>query len=89
MVGDGREWLATQPLPETARQQITVAVAIVDALEREIAPLDRELRFYARRQTGCQALIEGECHKVCVRQERMEPHAFNTTEEHPIRASLL
>ncbi len=58
MVGDGREWLAAQPLPETARQQITVAVAIVDALECEIAPLDRELRFYARRQTGCKALIE-------------------------------
>ena len=29
-----------------------------------------------------------ECHKVCVRQERMEPHAFNTTED-PIPASLL
>jgi hypothetical protein len=22
-----------------------------------------------------------ECHKVCVRRERMEPHAFDTTEE--------
>jgi hypothetical protein len=30
-----------------------------------------------------------ECHKVCVRQERMEPHAFNTTEEDLISASLL
>jgi transposase len=29
-----------------------------------------------------------ECHKVCVRQERMEPHAFNTREEDLIRASL-
>ena len=58
MVGDGREWLAAQPLPETARQQITVAVAIIDALEREIAPVTRELRSYARRQTGCKALIE-------------------------------
>ena len=32
--------------------------------------------------------IGRECHKVCVRQERMEPHAFNTTED-PIPASLL
>jgi di/tricarboxylate transporter len=31
----------------------------------------------------------GDCHKVCVRQERMEPHAFNTREEVFIRASLL
>jgi transposase len=58
MVGDGREWLAAQPLPDTARQQITVSVAMVDALEREIDPVDRELRRYARRQTGCKALIE-------------------------------
>jgi len=57
MIGDGREWLAAQPLPETAREQITVAVAMVDALERQIAPIDRELRAYARRQTGCKALI--------------------------------
>jgi transposase len=58
MVGDGREWLAAQPLPETAREQITVALTIVDALELQIAPLDRELRRYARRQTGCKALID-------------------------------
>ena len=58
MVGDGREWLDAQPLPDTARQQITVAVAIIDALERELAPVTRELRFYARRQTGCKALID-------------------------------
>jgi transposase len=58
MVADGREWLAAQPLPETARQQIMVAIAIVDALERELAPVTRELRLYARRQTGCKALIE-------------------------------
>ena len=31
---------------------------MIDALEREIAPVDRQLRSYARRQTGCRALIE-------------------------------
>ncbi len=58
MVGDGRDWLAAQPLPDPARRQITVAMAMIDALEREIAPVDRELRRYARRQIGCKALIE-------------------------------
>jgi transposase len=58
MEGDGREWLDAQPLPTTARQQITVALAVIDMLEREIDPVDRDLRGYARRQTGCQALIE-------------------------------
>jgi transposase len=57
MVGDGREWLAAQPLPPTAREQITVALAMIDALEAQIAPLDEELRAYARRQVGCQALM--------------------------------
>src|SRR3954447_20230661 len=53
MVGDGRQWLAAQPLPPAAREQVTVALAIIDALEVQIAPLDRELRAYARRQVGC------------------------------------
>jgi transposase len=58
MVGDGRDWLAGQPLPKTARQQITTSMALIDALECEIDPVDRELRRYARRQTGCKALID-------------------------------
>ena len=58
MVGDGRDWLAGQPLPDTAREQITVALAMIDALEVQIAPIDRELRAYARAQIGCKALID-------------------------------
>jgi transposase len=57
MTGDGREWLAAQPLPPTAREQVTVAIAMIDALEVQIAPLNRELRAYARRQVGCRALL--------------------------------
>jgi transposase len=50
MVGDGRDWLDAQSLPEPARQQITVAIAIVDALERELAPVTRELPTLRARQ---------------------------------------
>lgn len=57
MTGDGREWLAAQQLPETAREQVTIALAMIDALDRQLAPLDRELRAYARRQIGCKALM--------------------------------
>jgi transposase len=57
MVGDGREWLAAQPLPATAREQVTIALAMIDALEAQIAPLDKELRACARRQAGCKALM--------------------------------
>ena len=58
MEGDGPQWLDAQPLPAAARQQVTVALAVIDLLEREIDPVERELRGYARRQTGCQALID-------------------------------
>jgi transposase len=57
MVGDGRAWLAAQPLSESAREQVTIALAMIDALELQIAPLDRELRAYARRQAGGKALM--------------------------------
>ena len=30
---------------------------MIDALERQLAPLDKELRAYARRQPGCKALM--------------------------------
>jgi transposase len=53
----GLAWLAAQPLPAAAREQVTVALAMIDALERQLAPLDRELRTYARRQAGCKALM--------------------------------
>ncbi|MGZ6623908.1 MAG: IS110 family RNA-guided transposase [Solirubrobacteraceae bacterium] len=57
MTLEGREWLADQQLPATAREQVTVALAMIDALAVQIAPLDRELRAYARRQAGCRALM--------------------------------
>jgi transposase len=57
LVGDGREWLASQPLPQSAREQVIVALSMIDALERQLAPIDAELRSYARRQVGCKALM--------------------------------
>jgi transposase len=57
MVGDGREWLAAQPLPAAGREQVTVALGMIDALDRQLARLDRERRAYARRQAGCKALM--------------------------------
>ena len=54
---EGREFLAALDLPEDARERIEVALGMVDAIEAQIAPLERELRRLARRQTGCQALM--------------------------------
>jgi transposase len=57
MTGDGRAWLAAQPLPPTAREQVTVALAMLDALDAQMAPIEKQLRAYARRQAGCKALM--------------------------------
>ncbi len=53
---ENRAWIEQLPLPAAGREQITVALGMIDALEVRIAPLDKELRSYARRQTGCRAL---------------------------------
>ena len=57
MKSEGRDWLGALALPETARQQITVSLAMTDALDAQLEPLSRQLRCYARGQTGCKALI--------------------------------
>jgi transposase len=57
MKSEGRDWLEALALPETARQQITVSLAMTDALDAQLEPLSRQLRCYARRQIGCKALI--------------------------------
>jgi transposase len=57
MVGDGRAWLAAQPLPAAAREQVTIALGMIDVLDIQMAPLEKQLRCYARRQLGCKALI--------------------------------
>jgi transposase len=54
---ENRAWLDGLELPVVAREQITVALAMIDALEQQLAPIDSELRAYARRQSGCRALM--------------------------------
>ena len=52
LTAESRAWLAGLSLPAAAREQITVALAMIDAHDAQLAPLDRELRTYARRQAG-------------------------------------
>jgi Transposase len=54
---ENRAWVEQAALPETAREQVTVALSMIEALDIQIAPIDRELRAYARRQVGCRALM--------------------------------
>ncbi len=45
VTSEGRSWLAAQPLPAAAREQITVALGVIDALDRQLGPLDKEPRI--------------------------------------------
>jgi transposase len=56
LVGDGRAWLEGLELPDAARRQLAVALAMIDAVDAQLGPLDRELRALARHQPGCRAL---------------------------------
>jgi transposase len=53
-----RERIAALKLPAAAREQLTIALEMIDAIEVQIGPVDLALRAYARTQPGCRALID-------------------------------
>ncbi len=58
--GENRAWVEQVPLPTAAAEQVTVALALTDALDIQIAPIDEQLSAFARRQAGCRALMGGQ-----------------------------
>jgi transposase len=84
--GEGRQWLESQPLPAEAREQITVALQMIDFLELQLHPLDLELRSYARRQHGCNALMAahygvGQLTSVTILAELGDCQRFSSSRE--------
>jgi transposase len=88
LTAEGRAWLEQAPLPETAREQITVGLRMIDALDAQLPALDRQLRSYARRQTGCKALMGhygiGELTSVAILAELGDCRRF-TSSRHAVR----
>ena len=85
MTEQGRQWLAAQALPVTAREQITIAVAMIAALDHQLAPIDKQLRAYARRQPGCRALMGqfgvGEMTAVTILAELGDARRFSSSRD--------
>src|SRR5207253_6574245 len=54
----GREALRQAELSPAARELIALGLRMLDAFDLELAPLDRQLRAFARRQPGCRTLVE-------------------------------
>jgi transposase len=82
---ESRAWLAGLELPPAAREQITIALALTDALDAQLAPLDRELRAVARRQAGCRALMRhygiGPLTSVTILAELGDARRFSSSRE--------
>ena len=54
---EGRAFLQGLQLPADARERIEIALMMIDAIDAQLGPLERELRQLARRQAGCRALM--------------------------------
>jgi transposase len=85
MTAEGRDWLKAQPLPAAAREQVTVAIAMIDAIDVQMAPVEKELRAYARRQAGCEALMThygiGELTAVTILAELGDVSRFSSSRQ--------
>jgi transposase len=85
MTAEGQRWLAAQPLPACAREQVTVALSMIGALDAQLVPLTRELRAYARRQPGCRALLRhygiGELIAVTILAELGDASRFSSSRD--------
>src|SRR3954471_3871288 len=80
-----RSWLTRLAMPDTAREQITVALAMIDALDKQSAGITAELRRYARRQAGCRALMGlygvGELTAVAILAELGDTRRFSSSRQ--------
>jgi transposase len=83
--GDGRAWLKRLELPDAARRQLDVALAMIDTVDGQLGPLDRELRALARRQPGCRALMAhfgiGELTSVAILAELGDCRRFSSARQ--------
>ena len=82
---ESRAWLAGLQLPPAAREQITVALALVDAHNVQLVPLDQQLRDYAKRQPGCRALMRhygiGPLTSITILAELGDARRFSSSRE--------
>src|SRR3954452_160328 len=92
LTAENRAWLEGLALPASARQQVAVALTMIDALDAQSAPITRELRLYARRQPGCRALMKhygiGELTAVTILAELGDARRFSSS-RHAVRSAGL
>ena len=82
---EARAWLETLPLPPAAGEQTTIALALIDTVDAQLAPLDQQLRDYSKRQQGCRALMRhygiGPLTSVTILAELGDARRFSSSRE--------
>ena len=81
-----RERIAALKLPAAAREQLTIALEMIDAIDLQLGPVDLALRAYARKQTGCRTLIKeiygiGELTSVTILAELGDTRRFQNSRD--------
>ncbi|MGZ6373094.1 MAG: IS110 family RNA-guided transposase [Candidatus Limnocylindria bacterium] len=81
-----REWIAGLTLPATAREQLAIALEMIDAIDLQLGPFDLSLRAYARKQPGCRTLIDqiygiAELTSVTILAELGDPRRFQNARD--------
>jgi transposase len=82
---EGRAHLADMELPAAARKVVDLSLAMIDHINEELAPIEKELRAYACSQAGCQALMEhygvGELTSVALLSELGDTRRFSSSKK--------
>ena len=88
----GRARLEEAELSAAGRTLIALGVRMIDRLDAELAPLDRRLGAFARRQPGCRALMTlfgvGPLISVCILAELGDCRRFSSSSDAVRHAGL-
>ena len=85
LTAGGREHLRRSDLPGAARKVVGVCLKMVEHINEELAPIEAELRSYARAQAGCRALTAhygvGELTSVALFSELGDTRRFSSSKK--------
>lgn len=72
-------------LPAAARKVVDLSLAMIEHINEELAPIEKELRAYARSQAGCKALMAhygvGELTSVALLSELGDTRRFSSSKK--------
>jgi transposase len=82
---EGRAYLEDTELPTAARKVVDLSLAMIEHINEELTPIEKELRAYAHSQAGCKALMAhygvGELTSVALLSELGDTRRFSSSKK--------